>query len=193
MIKFLKSRAALIGVMFGLFGGGLSQLLVVDEMTKYFNALASLLALLISLMVSFLLQGKWNRGLRNKIKAISIALFIGFIAAISFHTMNFTDCTFLYTDFDGNSSYYIKGNIYTTEALKFKKENKHINSDEQLVREGFISPEYKDQVWTPASIQYNKMKLYISYSLVIIFFVSLVSVLLEVLVGHYQKSILKTQ
>ena len=193
MIEFLKSRAALIGALFGLFGGVLSKLLVINEMSSYYSALASLLSLIISLMVSFLLKGKWNRALRNKLKLISLALFTGFIASIYLHTMNFKGSTFPFTDFQGNTQYYIKGDVYKPAALEFRKENVQIDSDGDMIREGFGSPDEKDKAWTQKSIDDNELKLVFSYSLVILFFVSLVSVLIEVLVGHYHKFTLKTQ
>ncbi|MBC7913121.1 MAG: hypothetical protein H7Y07_03265 [Pyrinomonadaceae bacterium] len=193
MINLLKYRAALIGIMFGLFGGGLSKLLVIDEMSGYYTALSSLLALIISLLISFLLKGRWNRHVRNNIKIISIVLFAGFIYSIYLHTILFTEGTFRFKSFEGNTSYYVKGDVYTFVALAFKKNNPQIISDEDLVREGFESPDEKGKIWTPKSIRKSLIKLISSYSLVVISFVSIISILMEVLIGHYKHSTLKTQ
>ncbi|MXV50321.1 hypothetical protein GS399_05000 [Pedobacter sp. HMF7647] len=192
MIKLLKYRAALISIMFGLFGGALSKLLDIDEMAGYYTALASLIALVVSLLISFLLKGTWKRAVRNNVKIISIVLFFGLIVTIYMHTKYFIECTFQYKDFDGHKSYYVNGSEYTEQAKKFKRNNPQIQSDDDLIREGFGSPAEKSKVWTPDSIQKNVLKLITSYSLLVIFFVSIISILLEVLTLHYGRSTAKS-
>lgn len=191
MIKLLKYRAALISVLFGLFGGALSKLLVIDEMSGYYPALACLIGLVISLMISFLLKGKWNRSLRNNIKLISVVLFTGLLASIYLHTKYFIEATVPIRDFEGKTSYYVKGYEYSALAKKVKGLHPEIISDADLITEVF-SPDEKDRIWTPESIQENLLKLITSYCILIIFFVTITSVLMEVLVGHYARSTLKT-
>lgn len=188
MIILLKYRAIFIGLLFGLFGGALTKLLAIDELAFYYTALASIIAIVVNLMVSFMLKGKWNTHVKYSVKAVCIFLFLALIIALYSHTNYFLRGTFPYRDFEDQVSYYIKGNEYTPIAKKFIEENPYIQSDEDLIREGFGSPDEKDKVWTQASINSNWMKLLTSYSLVIMFFVALVSILLEILISKYGKS-----
>lgn len=188
MIKLLQYKAALIAVLFGLFGSALSKLLDIDEMASYYTALAGLIALIVNLLVSFLLTGRWSRTLKNNVKIICLLLFTALIITLFIHTKYFLECTFAYKDFDEKQSYYVKGDEYSAVALNFKKEHPYIQSDADLIREGFGSPENKALVWTPESINKNTLSLITSYSLLVIFVVGLISVLLEVLIGHYKKS-----
>lgn len=192
MIKLLKYRAALLGVLFGLFSNGLSQLFPIDGMTGYYTALASLLALVVNMLVSFLLKGQWNKAMRNRVKITSVVLFFGLIAAVCLHTKFFHDCTFPYEDFDGKVTYYIKGDEYTPLAKEFIRTHPVIQSDEDLIREGFLAPENRDVVWTKDSIKKNTFKLAFSYGLFVLVFVSIVSILTEVLAGRYGKTTTKT-
>ncbi|WP_026968065.1 hypothetical protein [Algoriphagus terrigena] len=188
MISLLKYRAALIAVIFGLFGGAISHLLKIEELTFYYTALASIIALVVNLMVSFLLKGKWNTHTKYSLKAVCLFLFAGLILILYTHTRYFLEGTFPYKNFEGQVSYYIKGTDYTPIAKDFKKENPYIQSDEDLMREGFGSPDEKDKVWTQDSINKVWMKLITSYCLVVILFVALVSVLIEILMTKYGKS-----
>lgn len=188
MIQLLKYRAALLGVLFGLFGGAISQLLAIEEMTLYYTALASIIGLVVNLMVSFMLKGKWNARMKNTIKITCAFFFVALVVTLFMHTKFFIEGTFSYQNFENEVRYYIKGSEYTAVAKKFKEENPYIESDEDLIREGFGSPEEKGKVWTQESINNNWMKLLTTYCLIIIFFVSLISILIEVLMGKYGKT-----
>lgn len=192
MIKLLQYRAALLTVLFGLFGGALSKLLVIDEMTWYYTALASIIALVANLLVSFLLKGRWSTRMKNNTKITSVLLFLAFITSLFMHSKYYIESTFSYSGYDDELSYYVKGNEYTAVAKEFKQAHPYIESDADLVREGFGSPTEKGKVWTVESINQNKLKLISTYSLIIIFFVSLISILIEVLMGHYGKTTTKT-
>lgn len=192
MIKLLKYRAALLTVLFGLFGGAISKLLVIDEMAWYYTALASIIALVVNLLVSFLLKGRWNTQVKNYTKITSILLFLALIVTVFLHTKYFIEGTFTYRGYDNEISYYVKGNEYTPVAIEFKKANPYVQSDSDLIREGFGSPDEKYKAWTEESINETKLKLISTYSLIIIFFVGLISILIEVLMGHYGKATGKT-
>jgi hypothetical protein len=192
MIKILHYRAALISALFGLFGSALSKLLVIDEMTWYYTALASLIGFVVNLLVSFLLKGRWNKGMKNYTKLVCLLFFLGLITTVYMHTKYYIECTFPYSGYDDKLTYYVKGTEYTPMAIKFKQENPHIVSDADLIREGFGSPSEKEKVWTEESINNNKLKLITSYSLIVIFFVGIISILIEVLMGHYNKATTKT-
>jgi hypothetical protein len=187
MIKLLQYRAALLSVLFGLFGSALSQLLVIDELTWYYTALASILALVVNLLVSFMLKGRWSRSRRDYTKVACILFFLCLIATVYTHTRHFMAGTFPYRDYEDKVSYYVKGNEYTYYAKKFKESHPYIESDADLIREGFGSPAEKDKVWTTQSINRTMLRLISSYSLIVIFFVGIISILLEVLMGRYGK------
>ena len=188
MIVLLKYRAAFIAVLFGLFGGALSKLLAIDEMVFYYAALASIIGLVVNLMVSFMLKGKWNTHVKYSLKAISGILFAALIISLYWHTKFFISGTFAFENFNNDISYYIKGSQYTPIAQRFLQENPLIHSDEDLIREGFGSPAEKDKVWTQESIDANWLKLLTSYCLIVIFFVALISLLIEILLSKYGKS-----
>jgi hypothetical protein len=188
MIQLLKYRAALLGVLFGLFGGAISQLLAIEEMALYYTALASIIGLVVNLMVSFMLKGKWNTKMKNTIKIVCACLFAALGVTLYMHTKYFIEGTFSYQDFENKVSYHIKGSEYTQIAKQFKEEKPYIESDEDLIREGFVSPDEKGKVWTQASIDSNWLKMLTTYCLVVIFFVSLISILIEVLMGKYGKT-----
>jgi hypothetical protein len=188
MIKLLKFRLTLISVAFAAFGGALYKLLVIDEMSWYYTALANLIALVVNLLVSLLLENKRAKSSINYVKIFSILLFLGFITTVYMHTKYFIEGTFPYSGYDDKVSYYVKGDEYTALAIKYKQEHPNIESDADLVYEGFGSPTEKDKVWTVASIDKNKLRLISSYVLVVIFFVGIVSVLLDVLSRSYGKT-----
>lgn len=185
-------RVIFITLLFGLFGSALSYLLKIDELQSYYPGLASLIALCVSLLISFLIKGKWTTAFRNKIKGVAAILFTLFIIAALLHTYFFINSVFKYEDFNGNVSYYVKGNVYTQAALKCRKQHPEINSDAAMMVSCFESPEQKTEAWTEESINNNVFKLIISYCAVIIFFVATVSSLTEILASKYKsKSSLK--
>ncbi|WP_343852852.1 hypothetical protein [Algoriphagus jejuensis] len=162
--------------------------MAIEEMTLYYTALASIIGLVVNLMVSFMLKGKWNAKVKNTLKGICAFFFVALVATLFMHTKFFIEGTFSYQNFENEVSYYIKGSEYTNVAKKFKEENPYIESDEDLIREGFGSPEEKGKVWTQESINNNWMKMLTTYCLIVIFFVGLISILIEVLMGKYGKS-----
>ncbi len=192
MIKLLQYRAALLAILFGVFGGALSQLLAIEEMTLYYTALAGIIGLVVNLLVSFLLKGRWNIKMKNTIKLACVGMFVAMIITLFMHTLFFLEGTFPYRDFEDNVTYHIKGDEYTAVAKSFMEENPYIVSDEDLIREGFGSPSEKGKVWSQSSINKSWLKLLSTYSLLVIFFVGLVSVLLEILMGRYEKSTSKS-
>src|SRR5690554_7811315 len=108
MIKLLRYRAALITVLFGLFGGVISKLLVIDEMTWYYTALASIIGLVVNLLVSFLLKGRWSKKMRNHTKIACVLIFVALLMTVFIHTKYFIEGTFAYRDYADQVSYYVK-------------------------------------------------------------------------------------
>ncbi|MDN3687452.1 hypothetical protein [Cyclobacterium jeungdonense] len=192
MIKLLQYRAALVTVMFGLFGGAISNFLVIEEYSWIYFGLASILGLTVNLLVSFLLKSRWSKGIKNNIKMVCIFLFTAMVVNLYMHTKFFLERTFAYRDFNNEVTYYVKGTEYTSLAKAFKLANPQIESDADLIMEGFGSPLEKGKVWTEASIIESWLKLISSYALFIIFFVALISILIEVLMGQYGKTTAKS-
>jgi hypothetical protein len=193
MVAFLKLRVVFITLLLGLFGGALSLLLKIDELQSYYPALAALIALCVSLLISFLIKGKWTIVFRNRIKKVAVILFSLFIVAALVHTYFFINSVFKYENFNGDISYYIKGSVYTAAALKCKKQHPEITSDAAMMTTCFESPEAKTEAWTEESINNNVFRLIISYCAVILFFVGTVSLLTEILASKYapKKPVLK--
>lgn len=192
MIKLLQYRAALVSVLFGLFGGAVSNLWVIEEISWLYSGIASITGLSVNLLVSFLLKGKWTRIMKNNTKLACIILFIALVGTLYLQTKYFLERTFAYQDHDNVVTYYVKGTEYTPFAKAFKLANPEIVSDADLIREGFGSPAEKGKVWTPDSINDSWLKLISTYTLFVIFFVSLISILIEVLVGQYGKATSKS-
>ena len=188
MVTILKYRVAFITLLFGLFGGALSLLLKVDELQNYYPSLAMLIALSISLLISFLIKAKWNVSFRNTLKKVATILFLLFLVAAFFHTYFLINSVFKYKDFDHNTSLYVKGSELTAAAIKCRKDHPTITSDAAMMTTCFEGPESKADAWTQDSINNNIMKLIISYCMVILFFVSTISLLAEVLSSKYTKT-----
>ncbi len=189
MVTFLNLRVVFITLLFGLFGGALSYLLKIDELQSYYPALAALIALCVSLLISFLIKGKWTLAFRNKIKKIASLLLVLFIISAFVHTYLFINSVFKYEDFNGNISYYVKGSVYTQAAEKCRKEHPDISSDAAMMTACFESPENKAEAWTEDSINNNVFGLIVSYCAVIIFFTGTVSLLTEILASKYTKAV----
>ena len=188
MIQLLKYRVLFITLLFGLFGGALSLLLKIDEMQAYYPALASLIALCVSLLISFLIKSRWNTHFRNKLKLVATVLFVFFLIAAALHTSYFLNNTFKYEGFGGKTAYYVKGSVYTPAALKCRKDHPVITSDAAMLELCFEGTGGKGQAWTEQSINNNVLTLIVSYCTVILFFVAVVSLLVEILVLKYDKS-----
>jgi amino acid transporter len=189
MSSLLKFRVVFITALFALFGSALTMLLQIDEMKTYYQSLAPLLALAISLFISFMIKMKWGRKARNLLKVIVSILLVLLLLAIFFYTKFFLAATFPFSDNDGKVSYYVKGDkkSYTKIALDFKEKNS-ISSDAELIRNGFEGPHNKRFAWTEESISDNILWLIAGYCIVIILFVGVVSLLVEILVLKYPKS-----
>lgn len=190
MASLLKFRVAFITLFFGIFGSALTLLLQIDEMESYYRALAPLLALVISLFISFMIKMRWNTKTRNKLKIIVSVLLTLLLLSVFFYTRLFLKATFPFRDANDNLAYYVKGdkNSYTQLALDFKKNNPAITSDSELIRNGFEGPHNKRFAWTEESISNNILLLIAGYCIVIILFTGIVSLLSEILVLKYPKS-----
>lgn len=195
MIKLVKYRAALITVLFGLFGAGLSSLLKIDDLKTIYTAISLLISLVISLLVSFLLKLKKTKKTRNNIKLISLFLMLFLLVSIFMYIKAYNTRTFSYRDNNTRElTYYVKGTELQPKAvfisdMYLKQEGKRI-SDEVLVLK-FGGPLHADDAWTPDTIKSNRFYLIVNYICIIIFFVSIVCLLIEVLVVWYPKSTAK--
>ena len=194
LAALLKYRVALITLLFGAFGGALTFLLQIDEMENYYRALAPLLALVVSLLISFLLKMKWGTKARNILKVIAAVSFVFLLISIFFYTRLFLAATFPFANSDGKTSYYVRGDkdAYTQLALDFKNKNPGITSDSEIIRNGFEGPHNKRFVWAEESISKNLLCLIAGYCVIVILFVGIISMLSEIQVLKYSQSTRKT-
>jgi hypothetical protein len=185
MITILKYRILFITLLFGAFGGALSLLLKIEDLKKYYPSLAILIALIVTLLMSFLIKAKWTVKYRNKLKVFAITLFLLFLATAFLHTFYIINNTFEYREFD-EMSRYVKG-AYSPAAIEYKKGH-GFQKDEEALRNYFGGPSGIELYWTKDSINANIFKLIITYCLLIMFFVASISLLTEVLAGRFAKS-----
>ena len=187
MISILKYRVIFITLLFAIFGQALTRLLEVDEMKAYYQSLAPLLALAVSLLLAFIIKGKWTQKTRNILKIAASVLFGFLLIGVFMYTRLFLKATFQFRDVKGNVAYYVKGDSksYTQPALEFKKNNPNISSDSEMIRMGFEGPHNKRYAWTEDSISDNILWLITGYCLVVLLFAGLVSLLTEILSLRY--------
>jgi hypothetical protein len=190
MHTILKYRVVFITALFAVFGSALTLLLEIDEMENYYRSLAPLLALVISLFISFMIKMKWSVKTRNRLK-ITISVLLGLLlVAVFMYTRFFLKATFPYRDAENKVAYYVRGdkNSYTQLAIDFRKKNPAITSDAELIRLGFEGPHNKRYVWTEESISDNVLWLITGYSIIVILFVGMISFLTEILALQYARS-----
>lgn len=178
ILKVLNDRVTYITLLFGLLGGALSLLLKIEDMKAYYPALASLIALVVSLLVSFLIKGKRDRKSKNRLKVWASILFVLFLGFAGIHTKYVITKTFEYHEFD-EVNRYVKGN-YSDTAIALKKRFPHLN-DEQILYQQMSGPDSIKQYWTAESVDTNIFLLIASYCGVILCFVAVVTLLTEIL------------
>lgn len=190
MIAILKYRILLITILFGAFGGALSLLLKVEDMKTYYPSLAILISLAVSLLISFLIKAKWETRFRNKLKLAATVLFVLFLVSSFFHTYLIIDRTFEYREFD-KMSRFVKGD-YSAIASDYKTKHRYQTDEEALYNE-FGGTEGIKIYWTKESVNKNIFLLIVTYCCIVLFFVSCISLLIEILSSKYSKSTKKTQ
>jgi uncharacterized membrane protein len=130
ILMVLNNRVTYITILFGLFGGALSFLLKIEDMKTYYPALASLIALVISLLVSLLIKGKRDRKSKNRFKISAIILFLMFLAFAAIHTKYVITKTFEYHEFD-EVNRYVKG-VYSDTAFALKRRYPQLSDEKML-------------------------------------------------------------
>ncbi|MRG46625.1 hypothetical protein GFS24_15990 [Chitinophaga sp. SYP-B3965] len=182
ILYVLRARVLVVTLLFTIFGQALTKLLKIDEMAAYYESLAPLLALVISLLISLFIKGRKTKTLARNIKIAAGVMFVCLLVAVGFYTQLFIKSTFKFKGFDSNTvSYYVKGSkdAYSASALEFKKKHPVITSDDDLIREGFGGPEHKSKAWTEDSIQQNLLNLILGYCMVVMLFAGIISLLCE--------------
>lgn len=184
MITLLKYRVLFVTFLFGAFGGALSLLLKIEDLKTYYPSLAVLIALTVSLLISFLIKAKWETGFRNKLKIAATLLFVFFLVAAFLHTYLIINRTIEIREFD-EMSRYVTGD-YSPAAKEYLNAHRNQTDKEALYNE-FGGAEGIPIYWTPKSINNNILLLIISYCAVILFFVACISLLAETLSSKYGK------
>lgn len=178
ILDVLNNRVTYITIIFGLFGGALSFLLKIEDMKTYYPALASLIALVVSLLVSLLIKGKRDRKSRKRLNVWALILFILFLGFAALHTNYVITKTFEYQEFD-EANRYIKGN-YSQTALELKKKYSHL-SDSQILYQKMSGVDSIKQFWTPESVDMNVFILIATYCGVVLCFVAVITLVTELL------------
>ncbi len=181
----LKSRVAQVTLLFGVFGGALGKLLKIDEMEGYYMGLTSLVALVISLLISFLLKGRWSLKTKRTLQVVLAVASVLFIAAALFHTYVFLNKTYPYRTPGGQSAVYlVKGEKLSLEGMALKK--KYVNQTEnEILFYHLGGPNQKAHLWEQAEINTNTFLLIASYVLLVVFFSATTFALLEILAIKY--------
>ncbi len=185
MIAILKYRILFITILFGAFGGALSLLLRIEDMKNYYPSLAVLIALAVTLLISFLIKAKWETKFRNNLKIAATALFVLFLISAFLHTYYVIDRTFEYREFD-QVNRYVKGD-YSAAAIEYKKKHLYQKDEEALYNE-FGGTSGIEIYWTKESINKNILLLIMTYCCLVMFFVGCISLLVEILSSKYGKS-----
>jgi hypothetical protein len=178
MTAILTKRVAFITLIFGAFGGALTLLLKIQEMQSYYPALGALIALLTSLLVSFLIIGKRNSKVMRQFKIAAALLFACFLACAVLHTRKVINHTFEYVEFD-ETNRYVKGN-YSDSGLAIKKRYPTLN-DEEILRQKMGGVDAIKIYWDASSVDNNVFLLILTYCGIVLFFVAAVTFLTEVL------------
>jgi len=188
MLKLLKSRVVLVTALFAAFGGALSKLLKIDEMEGYYVALTSLIALLTTLLISFLLKGVWSKKRKKTLQIILSITSVLFIISALYHTNVFLTKTISYHHpKDRPASYLVKGKNYSVEGVRRKALYPDYNDDE-ILYQALGGPTGKTHLWDQSDINANTFALITSYVLLVIFFSGSTFALLEILSSQYAKS-----
>ncbi len=191
MLSILKSRVVLVTALFAAFGGGLSLLLKIDEMQSYYIALSSLVAFLISLLLSFLLRGTFKKKQKQMLKIILSVGFVCFIVAALYHTNLFLNATSPYRFPPGTTSYLVRADDYSINGKTYKGKYPSL-ADDQILYMHLGGSGGKTFLWEQRDINSNTFKLITSYIILLIFFAGTVFALLEILALYYAPSVRKT-
>lgn len=186
IIQILNNRVTYITLLFAAFGGALSFLLKIEDMKTYYPALASLIALVISLLVSLLIQGKKDRKRMQRIKLSAVILFILFLGFAAVHTKYVITKTFEYHEFDALNR-YVKGN-YSDTALALQKRFPQL-TDEQILYQKMSGVDSIKHYWTSESVDSNIFMLIVTYCLLVLCFVASVTLMTEVLAERSKRDI----
>lgn len=178
ILMVLNNRVTYITVLFGLFGGALSFLLKIEDMKTYYPALASLIALVISLLVSLLIKGKTDRKSKSRFKISAIILFLLFLGFAAIHTKYVITKTFEYHEFE-EVNRYVKG-AYSDTAYALKKRYPHL-SDENMLYQKMSGVDSIKQYWTPESVETNIFILIATYCGLVLCFVAVITLMTEIL------------
>jgi heme/copper-type cytochrome/quinol oxidase subunit 2 len=200
MNKFLNYRIVFITILFAAFGGILSSIMDIESIGKWsYAAIASLIALVTSLFISFLLKGNWKK-MHKSVQWISTLLFILFlISCFVFIWLFRFQLTFEMKEFDNSKTpadtsgiaatkmvRYIKGTHYTTNALNYIKDNPGAEKNPEELVNSFGGSRYIESVWDPESRNHAQFYLMLCYCVFVLLFVANVSLLCEVLVTKYK-------
>lgn len=184
MIAFLKYRIAVVTIFFTAFGGAMAKIFEVDELAARYLGFSFLIAVVMNLLVSFLLKGEWNVGIRKKTQRIAIILFVLLIASFAVHVTAYEGRVFRYHVFDGDT-YLVKGDRYTPLGDSLQRSKPTFTPGDILNHLG--GPSQNSLLWDNDSLVHNRIILVGTFVMVVIFFSAIASLLLEILTIRYRR------
>ena len=200
MNSFLKYRIQFITIIFAAFGGILSFIMDINSIQPWsYAAIASIIALVTSLLISLLLKGKWTKQMRKRVRGVSIVLFILFLFSCFLFlwlfrfqlTFEMKEINAFHTSSDSSGINqpkivrYVKGVYYTPEARKYLIDNPGEDINPSNMVKAFGGSSQIDLVWDKRSRDLAQFYLFLSYCAFLVFSVANISLICEVLVTKY--------
>lgn len=202
MNNFLKYRIAFITILFTAFGGILSTIMNIDSIPNWsYAAIASLISLVLSLYISFLLKEPWTKKIKTRVRRISTMLLVAFVISCFVFIWLFRfQLTFEVNEYDAAHSFadttsgiayskpvrYVKGVYYTKDVRDTIKKDPDLARDPAALLKAAGGSKYIDFVWDKRSRDLAQFYLLLSYTVFVLLFVANVSLLCEVLTTKYK-------
>lgn len=183
MKKFLSQRLDLTGIITSLIGGvAIDQFMRLENYRSYY-VFAPVLTLIISLIISFFLKGKFTEVIKKQLKIFSVICFVGLAVSCYLFFSSYTDNSFSYHQPDGTTKQYLKGTELTKDAADYRSTGYF--TDEELVKD-FEGPANIEAVWEVKTINNNKKIIFVEYFFFILFASVLIYTMLEILTTKYK-------
>jgi hypothetical protein len=198
MNKLLLARATFISALFALFGGVLSSLYNIDDVrTSTYVSMAGIFSFMTSLLVSFLLSGKWTlKAKRIYIFLLPLLILLSFAGFVWYEKV-FDNYSFPYTPYSigadslpqaGSRLRLLRSDQYTDTVKKIIIDNHYSNEsdlDSSLIDDWAGGFPYRDKLWVKGAISGVKIYLMTIYISLIMALTIIISLLIEILSKKY--------
>jgi|GEM_PF-4148568 len=183
MKRLIKYRVGIITLLFSAFGGALAKSLDLYELTTMYIFLATLIAFVVNLLVSLFIQGLPDEPKnRRMVKLVAVVLFLLFLGATAVHINYFVRFTYAYEGYEHKKLNLIKGDTHDTSYINLAKQ--HPGLDEGKILDGMGGPGQNYSIWDRDGYNRHKLSMIYAYCAMALFFVALVSLVVEYLVTY---------